>query len=443
MDMSPELIVILMFGGVFIGVLCGYPLAIMLGAVAVFVGLANMGPMVFVQSMYRIFAQATNYVFLAVPLFIFMGIMVEKSGAAERLFNGLYLAFGRFRGGLAIGTVVMGTIMAATVGVIAASIIMMGLIAIPSMLQRGYDKKLLTGSVLGGGCLGILIPPSVQLVVYGPMAQISVGKLFMGAFGPGLLLSALYICYISIRCWLKPNLAPAIPLEEMAMSTSAKVKTIVGSILPPLILILAVLGSIFFGIASPTEAAAVGCVAAMLLALAYHRLNINMLKESVLHTMIIACMVYLVAFGAQIFVGVFLKLGGGGVISNLLMHTPGGKWGIFALIMFIIFLLGFIIDWIGIVMVMVPLITPIAATLGFDPVWFALMVCINLQMSYMTPPMAPAIFYLKGIVKPEWGISTMDIIWGVIPFIMIVMVALVLCIVFPQIITWLPNIMIK
>jgi tripartite ATP-independent transporter DctM subunit len=441
--MSPELVVLVMFGATFIGILSGYPLAIVLGGVAMFVGLIEMGPMVFIQGMGRIFAQATSYVFLAVPLFIFMGVIVEKSGAAERLFAGLHLAFGKFRGGLAIGAIVMGTIMAATVGVIAASIIMIGLLAIPPMVKRNYDKKLTTGAVLAGGCLGILIPPSVQLVVYGPMAQISVGKLFMGAFGPGLLLSALYIIYVSVLCWIRPNMAPVISEEELAVGLSKKLSIIASSVIPPVVLIMAVLGTIFFGIASPTEAAAIGCVAAIALAAVYRRLNLTVFKEGVMHTLVITCMVYLTAFGAQIFVGVFLKLGGGEVISNLVMAAPGGKWGVFAVIMLIVFLLGFMMSWVGIILVMVPLITPIAASVGFDPVWFALMVCVNLQMSYMTPPMAPAIFYLKGITRPEWGISTMDIIKGVVPFILLVMLALVLCIIFPQIITWLPNAMIK
>lgn len=441
--MSPEIVVAVMFGGTFIGILSGYPLAIVLGGVAMVVGLIEMGPMVFIQGMGRIFAQATSYVFLAVPLFIFMGIVVEKSGAAERLFAGLHLAFGKYRGGLAIGAIVMGTIMAATVGVIAASIIMIGLLAIPPMIKRSYDKRLATGAVLAGGCLGILIPPSVQLVIYGPMAQISVGKLFMGAFGPGLLLSALYITYVSIYCWLKPEAAPTISEEAQSIPFTKKLSIVVSSVVPPVVLILAVLGSIFFGIASPTEAAAIGCVAAIILAVVYRRANIAMFKEGVMHTLVITCMVYLTAFGAQIFVGVFLKLGGGEVISNLVMAAPGGKWGAFSVIMIVIFLLGFMMSWVGIVLIMVPLITPIAASLGFDPVWFAIMVCVNLQMSYMTPPMAPAIFYLKGIMRPEWGIVTMDIIKGVIPFIILVMVALVLCIIFPQIITWLPSAMIK
>ncbi len=442
--MSPVQIVIVMFGGVFIGALSGYPLAIILGGVGVLVGLVEMGPMVCTLSMYRIFNQATNYVFLAVPLFIFMGVIVERSGAAERLFAGIYLAFGKFRGGLAIGAVIMGTILAACVGVIAASIVMIGILAIPPMLKRNYDKKLATGSVIAGGCLGILIPPSVQLVVYGPMAQISVGKLFMGAFGPGLMLSTLYIVYISVLCKLKPQVAPSITEEEQEIPSAKKLYIIVSSIVPPVVLILAVLGSIFFGIASPTEAAAVGGAAALVLAAAYRKLNITLLKEAALHTLTITCMVYLISFGAQIFTGVFQKLGGGEVIASALMSVPGGRWAVFFVIMFIIFILGFIMNWLGIILVMVPLMSPIIETLGFDPIWFALMVCVNLQMSYMTPPMAPAIFYVQGLImQQKWEISLMDIIRGVIPFIIIVVIALVACIVFPQIITWLPNAMIK
>ncbi len=442
-EMSPELVTIIMFGGIFIGILSGYPLALILGGVAMFVGFAVIGPVVFKQFMMRIFALATNYYFLAVPLFVFMGEMVEKSGAAERLYSGLYLLFGRLRGGLAIGTIFMGTILAACVGIVAASVVMIGLIAVPSMLKRGYNKELIAGSVCAGGTLGILIPPSVMLVIYGPMAQISVGKLFMGAFGPGLVLSSLYISYIAIRCLLSPKIAPAISVEEQAVPMLKKLYILLTGVIPPGFLILAVLGSIFFGIAAPTEAAAVGALAASLLVIAYRRFNWQVLRESMLYTLRLTCMIYLIAFGAQMFVGVFLKLGGGEVISNLVLGAPGGRWGVFAIIMFLVFILGFAIDYIGIIFIIVPLVTPIAADMGFDPVWFAIMVCVNLQMSYMTPPMAPSIFFLKGIAQREWGLTIGIIIRGVIPFVGLIIIGLILCVLFPQIITWLPSIMIK
>jgi len=442
-EMSPELVTIVMFGGIIIGILCGYPLALILGGVAMVVGFAVIGPMVFNQFMMRIFALATNYYFLAVPLFVFMGEMVEKSGAAERLYNGLYLLFGRLRGGLAIATILMGTILAACVGIVAASIVMIGLIAVPSMLKRGYNKELICGTVCAGGTLGILIPPSVMLVIYGPMAQLSVGKLFMGAFGPGFVLSGLYCSYVAIRCLLSPRIAPAISVEERAVPMLKKLYILLTAVVPPVFLILAVLGSIFFGIAAPTEAAAVGALAASLLVIAYRRFNWQTLKECLLYTLTLTCMIYLIAFGAQMFVGVFLKLGGGEVISNLVLGAPGARWGVFAIVMFLVFILGFVIDYIGIIFIMVPLITPIAAAVGFDPIWFAIMVCVNLQMSYMTPPMAPSIFFLKGITQPEWGLTIGTIIRGVIPFVGLIMIGLALCVLFPQIITWLPSAMIK
>lgn len=442
-EISPELVVILMFGAGVIGIFLGYPLAIVLGGVAMFVGMAAIGPAVFDLFRIRIYDFLRNYIFLAVPLFVFMGVVVERSGAAERLYRGLYLWFGGFRGGLAIGTVLMGTILAACVGVIAASVTMIGLIAIPSMLKRGYNKELVCGSVCAGGTLGILIPPSIMLVVYGPNAAISVGKLFMAAFIPGFVLSGLYVTYVAIHCWLNPRLAPPIAVEERAIPLSSKVGVLVMGIFPPLFLILAVLGSIFFGIAAPTEAAAVGCVAAIILAISYRRFNWQTLRESMLQTLRITSMVYIIGFCAFTFTAVFLRLGGGEVFSSLLLAAPGGRWGVFAVIMFIIFILGFFIDWLGIVFIMIPLVTPIGETLGFDPLWFAMMIIVNLQMSFLTPPFAYAIFYLKGLAKPEWGIETGHIIRGVIPFVMLILVGLGLCIAFPQIILWLPAQMVR
>ncbi len=442
-EMSPELVVIAMFGGAIIGILLGYPIGIVVGGVAMFIGFANIGVPVFYMFRAQVMGLISSYILLALPLFVFMGEMVARSGAAERLYRGIYVWSGGFRGGLAIGTVLMGAIIAACVGVVAASLILIGLIAIPHMLERGYNKELVCGSVCAGGTLGILIPPSIMLIVYGPMAGISVGKLFMGAFVPGFLLAGLYVGYIAIHSWLRPKLAPAIPLEERAVPLLKKMGILVTAILPVVFLILAVLGTIFLGIATPTEAAAVGAVAAVLLAVAYRNFNWQILKETTLHTMRTTGMAYIVGTGAIMFTSVFLKLGGGEVITDLLLASPGGRWGTFAVIMFIIFILGFFIDWIGIVFIMVPLITPTGAALGFDPIWFAMMVVVNLQMAFMTPPMAAAIFYLKGMAKPEWEITTAHIIRGVIPFVLLIMVALGLLVAFPQLILWLPGVMIK
>ena len=442
-ELTPEFTVIIMFSALLVGILLGYPLAIVLGGVGMFVGVATIGMPIFALFRLRILGFLSEYVLLAAPLFIFMGVMVEKSGAAARLYGGLHLWFGGFRGGLAIATVLLGTILAACVGVIAASVIMIGLIAVPTMLQRGYQKELVCGSTCAGGTLGILIPPSIMLVFYGPMAGMSVGKLFMGAFPAGFVLSVLYVGYIAIRCWLKPELAPAIAAEERAVPLLKKIGILLTGMLPPVFLILAVMGTIFFGVAAPTEAAGIGAVASIILALAYRSLNWQTLKNALLHTVRITGMAFLIGAGACMFTGIFLRLGGGGVVTNLVLATPGGSWGAFALIMFIIFILGMFIDWLGILFIMIPIVTPIGPALGFDPLWFALMICVNLQMSFLTPPFAYAIFYLKGITEPEWGITTAHIIRGVIPFVILIMVALGLFIAFPQIILWLPGQMIR
>lgn len=442
-EISPSLVVIIMFGGLLVGVFLGFPLAYSVGGIALFVGFAAMGPPAFSIMHLRVLQFLSNFILLAIPLFVFMGVMVERSGAAERLYGGLYMWLGGFRGGLAISTILMGTILAACVGVIAASVTMIGLIAVPSMLKRGYHKELICGSVCAGGTLGILIPPSIMLVIYGPMAQISVGKLFMAAFVPGFVLAGLYVTYIAIRCWLEPHLAPPISIEERKVPLLKKMYILLTGMLPPVFLILAVLGTIFFGIATPTEAAAVGCVAAVTLAIAYRHFNWQALKETVLYTMKITCMMMLIGICAQMFTGVFLRLGGGEVISNLLLATPGGRWGIFVAIMFVIFILGFVIDWIGILFIMIPIMTPIGDVLGFDPLWFGMMICINLQMAFMTPPIAAAIIYLRGIAEPEWGLTMGLIIRGVVPFVILIMVGLGLCVAFPDLILWLPSMMIK
>jgi tripartite ATP-independent transporter DctM subunit len=443
LELSPLAVVLIMFGALLVGVLLGYPLFYSLGAVALLVGLITIGPPVFKILHLRVLGQLYNYTFLAVPLFVFMGIMVEKSGAAEKLYDGILMTFGGVRGGLAIGTILMGTVLAACVGVVAASVTTMALIAAPTMLKRGYQKELTAGCICAGGTLGILIPPSIMLVIYGPMAQISVGKLFMAAFMPGFLLSGLYIVYIVVLSILRPSVAPVPSSEERSIPLGTKLVALTKGLLPPMFIILAVLGTIFFGIATPTEAAAVGCVAATLLAVAYKRFNWQLLKSASRDTLQIGAMAMAVGLGASMFTAVFLRLGGGDAVSSLLMAAPGGKWGVFALTMFIIFILGMFIDWIGILFVMIPLVSPIGEAMGFDPLWFAMMICVNLQMSFLTPPFAYAIFYLKGMAPKEWGMETGHIIRGVIPFVIIILIGMALCIVFPDIILWLPHQMIK
>jgi len=442
-ELSPEVITIIMMGAILLGVLTGFPLAIPIGGVGVIMGYLLFGPTSFEIIYARVYSLVTSYTLLAVPLFIFMGSMLEHSGIAEKMYEALYMWLGGLKGGLAIITVLIGTIMAACVGIIAASITMLALVALPAMLKRGYNKSLASGAVVAGGCLGILIPPSIMLVIYGPMAWISVGKLFMAAFFPGFTLSALYCGYIALRCFLQPELAPTIPLEERRVPYIKKTLLLVTAMMPTAILILAVLGVIFLGIAAPTEAAATGAFVATILAIVYRRFNLQVLRGTALVTLRLTSMILLIGSCAFAFVGIFLSAGCGKVVEELILGTPGGRWGAFAVVMFIVFLLGFFIDWIGILFIIVPIISPLAPVLGFDPLWFAMMICVNLQMSFMTPPFAPGIFFLRGSVSPELGVTMADIIRGVVPFVILVMVGLGLCVAFPQIILWLPAQMIK
>ena len=386
-----------------------------------------------------IYSLCTSHGFMAIPLFIFMGNMVEKTGIAKRMFDTLYILMGNVPGGLTIAVIIIGTILAACVGVIAASIIMLGLIGIPVMLEKGYDKRIISGSICASGSLGILIPPSIMIVIWGPTASISVGKLFMGAFVPGVLLSALYIGYVYIRCLLKPSLGPPASTSETTLSLKQKLSMLAVSLAPPLLLIFSVLGSILFGVASPTEAAAVGALASVILAAGYKTLSLKALKDVMLATLRTMGMVMGIAFGAKMFTSLFLHLECGDVISDLFLGIPGGKWAIFLVIMVVFFLMGMFIDWMGIIFIMVPIITPLGASLGFDAVWFAIMMMVNLQLSFITPPIAYAIFFLKGILKPEWGITTNDVIMGILPYIGLIGIVLFLCALFPGIILWLPS----
>ena len=442
-DISPELITILMMGGLLVTVMLGFPLAFPIGTVALLVGLLAFGPSVFHLIYQQLFALLHNYVLLALPLFVFMGVVLEYSGIADRMYDALYLLLSGLRGGLAIITVLLGTILAACVGVITASVTMLSALSLPAMINRGYDKSLAAGAICAGGSLGILIPPSVMLVIYGPMARISVGKLFFGAMVPGVLLATLYCIYIAVHCYTKPELAPTVPVEERAVPTRHKIKLLFTSLLPPIFIILSVLGTIFAGIAPPTEAAAVGAFATLVLTAAYKRLTWPVMRNIMRRSLVISSMVMFIGATSVAFTGVFLKAGGGEVVQNAVMAAPGGRWGIFFVVMFIYFILGFFIEWLGIFFIMVPILAPLAPMLGFDPLWFGIMICVNLQMSFLTPPYAFAIFVLRGVAPPELGLTSAHIIRGVIPYIFIIIFGLLLMVFFPQIITWLPSMMIR
>jgi len=442
MELSPELVTILMLGGILVLVMTGFPLAYVIGFVGIAVGLFLWGEGVADVFYLRVYRLMVNRVLLAVPLFIFMGAMLERSGIIEKLYTALYLWLGGFRGGLAVVTILVGTVMAATVGVITASVTLLTMVALPSMIKRGYSKSFAAGCCTAGGILGILIPPSVMIVVYGPMAEISVGQMFFGAFVPGFMLAAGYIGYVVIRAFVQKDIGPPVPVEERTVPFLKKTGILAGSLVPPAILIFSVLGVIFLGIATPTEAAATGALMSMILTMGYRRFSLKVLTD-VLTTMLkLSGFIFLVGTMSFAFVGVFLGYGCGEVVTNAIMNVPGGRWGAFAVIMFAVFLLGFFIDWIGILFIMVPIITPIFAALGFDPIWAAIMVCVNLQTSFMTPPFAMGIYICRGAADPSLGVVVMDIIRGVIPYVIIVLVVMVLLVVFPHLITWLPGLMI-
>ncbi|MFW6103327.1 MAG: TRAP transporter large permease, partial [Chloroflexota bacterium] len=364
-----------MIGGIFAGVLTGFPLAFVVGSIGLITGFLFLGDSVFEILYGRLYSLSLNYPLLAVPLFTFMGVVLQRSGIADGLFDALYLWLGGFRGGLAVATIIFGTVLAACLGVITASVTMLTLIALTPMVKRGYDKSLAAGAVCAGGTLGILIPPSVMLVIYGPMAQVSVGKLFMAAIFPGLLLCVLYCGYVAVRCLISPDVGPSVAPEERMVPFAQKTKRLIYSLFPPAVLILSVLGTIFFGIAPPTEAASVGAFMAVVLTLVYRKFTFDMLKHTALETLRVASFVLMIGCLSFAFVGVFISAGGGDVVASAIMAAPGGRWGAFIMVMILVFLLGMFIDWIGIVFIMVPILAPIGPELGFDALWFGMMIC--------------------------------------------------------------------
>jgi len=437
--LETELLALLMFAALFVGVLTGFPIAFVLGGLGLIFGFFGWGPPVIDQIVSRTYWVMNNDTFPAVPLFVFMGCVLERSGFIDKLFEDMRLAMGPLRGSLALATNIVATIFAAATGIVGAPVTVLGLVALPPMLKHGYDKALATGVILAGGTLGILIPPSIMLIIYAPMAQLSIAKMFAAAFLPGFLLSGLYLTYIIIRCYLQPHLGPSLPKEERVISPIRLLGRLSVSLLPTALLVLAVLGSILLGLAAPTEAAAVGATMGLLLGLAYRRLTWQNFKESVYTTLRVSSMILIIAVGASIFTGVFMRLGGGRMIEEVLLGLPVGPIGITIIVMGAIFIMGMFLDWVGILLVFVPVLSPIIITLGFDPLWFAMVICVTLQTSFLTPPFAVSIFYLKGVAPPEVKIT--DIYKGVIPFISLQLIGLALCIIFPQIILWLPGLL--
>ncbi len=435
-------VAILMFSLLLVGCVLGFPIAFVLGGLATLFGLVFWGNQVLLMFVSRGYGMMSDYIMIAVPLFVLMGYIMEQTGIAVRLYNGLYFIFGPVRGGLGIATIVVCTLFAASTGIIGASIVTMGLLALPMMLKYGYAKDLASGTVCAGGDLGILIPPSIMLVVLGSQATLSVGRLFLGAFPAGLLLSLLYMAYIAIRCLLRPKDGPAMTKDERtAMPVRVRLSKAVEGVIPPVLLIFCVLGAIFFGIATPTEAAAIGAFVALLIGLMYREVSWVKLRAAFIGTLKTTSMVLFVMLGASCFTAVFLGLGGGDVVTGFLIGLGLGPYGLLALMLFIIFVLGMFIDWIGILLITIPIFMPLAKLLGFDPLWFAIVMCLDLQMSFLTPPFAPATFYLKGVAPPD--VQYTDMYKGVWPYLILIAICITICVIFPEVITWLPEKMIK
>lgn len=438
--MSIEWITLLIIFSFLTLLLLGLPLAFVTGSVAVIFTYFLIGPDGLFLIVTRIFTMMNNFILVAVPLFIFMAYILERAGVAEDLFRTVYVWSGPLRGGLAVATVISCTIMAAMVGIIGAEITTFGLIALPAMFKRGYDKKLALGTVCVGGALATLIPPSVVFIMYGLVAGVSVGKLFIAGVLPGLMLASFYILYILVRAYLNPELAPAAPIEERNISFKQKMIMLKGLILPGFI-VISVLGSIYGGIATPTEAAGAGSLGAVISAAINRRLNWGIFKDSAIRTMKVTCMLIWLFFGASAIIGIYTLAGGAEFVKTTISGLPLGPLGIVIAMQIILIILGCFLDWIGILLLTMPLFVPIIQDLGFDPIWFGVLFCLNMQISYISPPFGPGVFYLKSVTPPE--IRVEDIFGSIWPFAIILIFGLVLVIIFPQIALWLPEKMIK
>jgi len=417
----------------FITALCllflGYPIAFTFAGVSLLFGWYAMGPDLFAFMPFRIMSIMQNTILMAVPLFIFMGVVLQKSKLAERLLESMATLFGEVRGGLAISTVIVGAFLAASTGVVGASVVAMGVISLPVMMKYNYDKRLATGVICASGTLGQIIPPSIILIILGDVMGLPVGDLFQAALWPGIALIMGYVLYVTYIAWRHPERAPAIKIDPNEKASALRKAVI--AILPPLLLIFAVLGSIFTGIATPTESSALGGVGAVILALFSGNFSPKMVLDSAKETSKVSAMVFAVLIGATAFSMVFTYTGGDYLVEELLLSLPGDKWTFIALAMITILILGFFIDFVEIAFIIVPILAPIAESLGINMIWFAILIAMNLQSSFLTPPFGFSLFYLKG-VAPK-GIMTTDIYKGVIPFIIIQVVILSLLIVFPSV----------
>jgi tripartite ATP-independent transporter DctM subunit len=434
--MNPT-IAALMFPGMFLLIFLGIPVSLSLIIPALVAGWFAFGDQVFNQLYGGLYSAATNYILSAIPMFVLMGAILERSGIAARLFRTMQLWLGRLPGGLAVATIAMGATFAAAAGVVGAVEVMVGLMAIPAMQRFRYDNSLIAGTICAGGSLGTMIPPSVVAVVYASLAQISVGELFAAMLFPGMVMVGLFILYIVVVCILDPRKGPRADDPDMRLPVMEKLKITFSGLLPTMVLIVAVLGSLMAGIASPTEAAAVGAIGALILCICYGKFSIPMMREALAITVRISAMILLIVAGGIMFTGIFAANGGSRLIQSLISDMGLGLSGTRVLLLFIVFLLGFVLDWTANVLICVPLFLPVLTAAGVDPIWFGTLVIIVIQTSYLTPPMASSIFYLLSIAPPDMKYG--QVCRGVVPFILIQFATLALVVLFPAMATWLPQ----
>jgi len=435
--MSIEVITLLLFGSLILFLALGLPLAFVLGGVGVVGCYFLWGPKGLFVAAAQTYGAMGKFSLLAIPLFIFMAMILERAGVADDLYAMMHRWMGPVRGGLAMGTVLICAIFAAMSGISATATVSMGLIALPAMLKRKYDKIMAMGCISGGGALGILIPPSVPMIIYATLTGESIGGLFAGGILPGLLLTLIFILYIGIRCFFQPALGPALPKEERA--TWEEKFASLRAVVLPIMIILMVLGSIYAGVCTATEAAALGCLGAIISAAVYRKLNWQMFKESCFRTASLTAMIIWILIGAYCFTSVYTGTGAHELMEHLLLSIPGGRYAILFTMQIVFFILGCILDPAGIIMICTPVFVPVIKALGFDTLWFGVLFIMNMEMGYLTPPFGFNLFYMKAIAPP--GVTMTDIYRSIVPFVILQGIGLVIVIIFPQIALWLPSLM--
>lgn len=436
--MTPEILAFVMLGLIVFAIMIGIPVAFSLASFPLIFGFFMLGPRVFPMFGVQAFGVFLTYPFVAAPLFILMGALMERSGIADQLYESFYHLLGPLPGGLALATVAMATIFGACTGIVGAGVITIGLLALPSMLSRGYDKALATGSIMVGGGLGVTIPPSIMLILYGAASGVSIARLFVAAIIPGLLLGIMYLVYIYIRARIQPSIGPPISKKERITGKKLVRMTLV-SLVPPIFLILAVLGSIFFGIVSPSEAGSMGVLGAMILMVITGRFSRKALSESVTYTLRITTAILFICLGGKLFTGVFIGMGGDVGLRAFMQAFNLGTTGMILMMLFIIFIMGMVMDWIALIFILVPVFGPILQSIGVDHLFFAILFCTTLEISNMTPPFAYSVFYLKTITPPE--VTIVDMYRGCVPFAIVDVLCTALLIGFPQLVMWLPSLM--